>query len=108
MNIPTSPGDWILVLVLFVAITVLQFAFEGFVIALGYAIVWALSLGRVKVGVRRSFFKAPPKPDSGSVFYRENARRYIYRNYLALIGLASLYLVFGGLIAVRVYYFGNH
>ena len=42
------------------------------------------------------------------MFYRENARRYIYRNYLALIGLASLYLVFGGLIAVRVYYFGNH
>jgi len=105
MNIfPTSPDDWVVFLVLFGAIMVLQYAFEGFVIALGYVIVWTLSLGRIKVGVRRSLFKAPPKLDGSGVFYCENGRRYIYRNYLKLIGLAVCFLlVFGILIGVPAY-----
>jgi hypothetical protein len=104
MNLPTSADEWILVLELFGAIMLIQYAFEGFVVALGYVVVWLFSLGLIKVGVRRSFFKAPPKPDGGGVFYCENGRRYIYRNYLGLIGLAALLLfVFGAIIGIPVY-----
>ena len=99
MDIPAPTNLWTVLAVIVAIVVVLQFAFEGLILALGSVLVWALSAGRIKVGERRSLGKPPPKLHGGNVFYFEESQCYVYQNYVVLIGLVaallSLAAIFG-------------
>jgi hypothetical protein len=93
MDIPAPTNLWTVLAIIVAFAVVLQFAFEGLVLALGSLVVWAVSAGRIKVGERRSLGKVPPKLNGGSVFYYEDSHCYVYQNYVVLIGLISVLLL---------------
>ena len=95
----SSDNLWIF-LVAGIALTVVaQLAADAIILAIGSFVVWALSAGRIKIGVRRNLWKPPTKPNGGRVFYYENSTLYMYENVVALVGfvvvLAGLTAIFG-------------
>jgi hypothetical protein len=72
---------------------VLTLAWEGLVLSTGALLIWGLSWGGIRVGEHRNLSKPAPKANSGRVFYFENGRWYIYRNFAILVGWAFLMLV---------------
>jgi hypothetical protein len=92
MEFITTPGIWTF-LAIAVAITlVFQFAFEGLVLVVGAFVLWALSGGRIKRGEACDLWKTPPKVAGGAVFYSEGEQRYMYRNFVGLIGFVAVLL----------------
>ena len=78
--------------ILFALMLVAEIVFHGLVLQVGTFVVWVLSAGRVKRGVRRTLWKAAPKPKGGAVFYYEGSDCYMYENYVGLIGVATFLL----------------
>ena len=78
---------WLAVAAILVVLIGLQYTFNWFLRGMGMATIWLLSLGKVRLGVRRDLWKLPPRAGRGSIFYRENDKWFIYENFCDIVGL---------------------
>ena len=78
---------------LFLAAMAFQFVFERFALMAGSIVIRMLSSGRIKCGVSRRIWKAPPKENSGLILYEENNQQYMYSNFVGLIGLTAILIL---------------
>lgn len=103
MEFIIASGFWKIIAIV-VAITMLfQFAFEGLVLVVGTFGSRALSGGRIKRGEARDLWKIPPKPVGGAVFYSEGEQRYMYHNFVGLIGLVTVLLALTAIFGVGMW-----
>lgn len=102
MDILTSATFWIVVAILVGISLGLQVAFEGLILALGSAIVWVFSGGRIKVGESRDLIEPSPKLGGGAVFYYENSHWFVYRNYAVLIGLVAVLSILAAIVGIGI------
>jgi hypothetical protein len=59
---------WLAVAAILVVLIGLQYTFNWFLRGTGMATIWLLSLGKVRLGVRRDLWKLPPRAGRGSIF----------------------------------------
>jgi len=74
-----------------------HFAGEGIALATGSVLLRVLSRGLIRPGERRNLFGAHPKPQSGAVFYVENAQHFMYQNYVIAVGVLFWVLLLGSI-----------
>jgi hypothetical protein len=103
MEFTGTTGLWGLFAIIIALTLVMQFAFKGLVLAVGAAVLWGLSGGRIRRGEFRHLGKAPPKPSGGAIFYYEGSHCYMYQNYVGLIGLVTVLLALTAVFGVGMW-----